>query len=289
MLMQNIPGFTITGKIAEGGCAQVFAGVEQASGRRVAIKLLHPRNLSNKIEFKRLLDEGKLTLKLQHPNLVRGYSTGQAGNLPYIALEYIHGRMLRDLVADKYVLSNGETLRLARALCLAVRYLHDLGYVHKDIKPDNIMLGEAGEIKLLDFGFAEPLKPSFSLFGGPKRLDGSPAYMAPELLTTKKASCATDVYALGCTLYEAASGHSPFEGMSDQETMARQTNIKLSAAPILGKNPRITTLTEKMIMRALQKDPALRYKTTDEMMLDIARNPSTTDPKSSARMSPALA
>jgi serine/threonine protein kinase len=288
-MMQNIPGYTITGKIAEGGCAQLFAGVEQASGKRVAVKLLHPHNLSNKIEFKRLVEEGKLMMKLRHDNLVRAYATGVAGELPYLVLEYVQGRSLRDLVAEKYMLTNGETLRLARALCQGVRYLHDLGFLHKDIKPDNLMLGDAGEIKLVDFGFAEPVKPSFSLFGGSKRLEGSPAYMAPELLTTKKASPATDIYAIGCTLYEACAGRSPFEGMSDQVTMAQQTNLRLSAEPIQAKNGRISAMTEKMIQRALQKDPAQRYKLVDEMMLDIARNPATNDPKSSARMSPALA
>jgi len=286
--MQNIPGYTITAKIAEGGCAQIFAGVEQSSGRLVAIKMLQPRNLTNKIEHKRLVDEGNLGLKLRNDFIVTTYATGVAGNLPYIVLEFIKGRMLRDLVVDKYLLGNGESLILARCLCNAVRYLHDAGFAHKDIKPDNIMIGDAGEIKLLDLGFAEPLKIGFSLFGT-KRLDGSPAYMAPELLLTKKHSPATDIYAIGCTLFEAVAGHSPFEGMSDQATIANQTNMSQAASSISHLNKRITPLTEKMILRSLQKSTAQRYKLIDEMMLDIARNPASNDPKSSARMAPVSA
>jgi serine/threonine protein kinase len=285
--MQNIPGYTVNGKLAEGGCAQILAGIEQSSGRKVAIKILHARNLSNKIEHKRLIDEGNLGLKLKHDNLVRTYATGMAGDLPYIVLEYIKGRMLRDLVADKYLLGNVETLILAKNLCHVVRYLHDSNIIHKDIKPDNIMIAERGEVKLLDLGFAE-LPKGFSFFA-PRRLDGSPAYMAPELLLTKKASFATDIYAIGCTLYEAATGFTPFEGMSDAETISRQTNMKLAAAPVSQHNKRITPLTEKILLRALQKDAALRYKSVDEIMLDLARNPASNDPKSSNRLAPVTA
>src|SRR5471032_1728252 len=197
--MQNIPGYTLNTKLAEGGCAQIYSAIDQRTGRLVAIKILHARNLNDKIEHKRLVDEGNLGLRLQHENLVRTYATGVSGSLPYIVLEYIKGRMLRDLIADKYLLGNVETLILAKSICHASRYIHDSGYVHKDIKPDNIMIGDAGDIKLLDLGFAEPLKTGFSLFGT-KRLEGSPAYMAPELLLTKKASPATDIYSIGCTL-----------------------------------------------------------------------------------------
>jgi serine/threonine protein kinase len=285
--MQNIPGYTINAKLAEGGCAQIFAGIEQSSGRKVAIKILHGRNLANKVELKRIVDEGNLGMKLKHDNLVRTYATGMSGNLPYIVLEYIKGRMLRDLIADKYLLGNVETLILAKSLCHVVRYLHDSNILHKDIKPDNIMIGERGEVKLLDLGFAE-IPKTFSLFAS-KRLDGSPAYMAPELLLTKKASVATDIYAIGCTLYEAAAGFTPFEGMSDAETIAKQTNLKYSAPPVTQKNSRISALTEKTILRALQKDVAQRYKSIDEIMLDLARNPASNDPKSSNRLTPVTA
>ncbi len=285
--MQNIPGYTISGKIAEGGCAQILAGTEVSTGRRVAVKILHSRNLANKVEHKRLVDEGALGLKLKHDNLVRTYATGMSGDLPYIVLEYIKGRMLRDLIADKYLLGNVETLILAKSLCHVIRYLHDSSIIHKDIKPDNIMIGERGEVKLLDLGFAEVPK-GFSFFA-PKRLDGSPAYMAPELLLTKKASFATDVYAIGCTLYEAATGFTPFEGMSDAETLTKQTNMKYAAPPVTQSNNRISALTEKTILRAIQKDVGQRYKSVDEMMLDIARNPASNDPKSSNRLAPVTA
>ena len=286
----QIPGYTIHSKIAEGGCAQIFAGTEVSTSRHVAIKILHARNLSNKVELKRLTDEGALGLKLKHDNLVRTYATGMSGNLPYIVLEYIKGRMLRDLIADKYLLGNVETLILAKSLCHAIRYLHDANVIHKDIKPDNIMIGDRGEVKLLDLGFAEVPVKGFSLFGsGAKRLDGSPAYMAPELLLTKKASFATDVYGIGCTLYEACTGFTPFQGMSDAETLQRQTNMKLPASPVTTTNKRISSLTEKLILRAIQKDINLRYKSVDEMMLGLARNPASNDPKSSNRLAPVTA
>jgi serine/threonine-protein kinase len=279
--MINIPGFTISNKIAEGGCAQIFCGVDQSTGHPVAIKILQPRNLSNKAESKRLIDEGNLGLKLQHVNIVRTFAAGVAGNLPYVVLEYIKGHMLREMVVKKQLLGNVETISLARGLTNGIRYLHNQGIYHRDIKPDNIMICEDGTIKLLDLGFAENTK-AFSFFG--RKLEGSPAYMAPELLTTKKASFATDLYALGCTLYEAATGFTPFGGMSDNETISNQTNLRATPRPIQSVNPRVSTITEKMIARALMKDPAHRYKSADEMMMDIARNPANSDPKSSNRL-----
>jgi serine/threonine-protein kinase len=279
--MNSIPGYTISNKIAEGGCAQIFAGIDQSNGHPVAIKIIQPRNINNKTEVKRMVDEGNIGLKLQNVNIVKTYAAGVIGKQPYIVLEYIKGRMLREMVVAKYQLGNVELISLARGLCNGIRYLHNLGIYHRDIKPDNIMIAEDGTIKILDMGFAENTK-AFSLFG--RKLEGSPAYMAPELLTTKKASFGTDIYALGCTLYEAATGFTPFGGMSDAETISQQTNLRATPRSIQSVNQRISMITEKMVARALQKDPAQRYRSAEELMMDIARNPANSDPKSSNRL-----
>ena len=268
--MIDIPGFTINKKLAEGACAEIYAAVDQSNGKLVAIKILHARHFNNKAEVKRLADEGALCMRLpQHDNVVQTYKFGTVNKLPYVVLEYIIGRTLRELVVEKRAFSDIDILKLAKDLSRALRHLHNAGVCHKDLKPDNIMITREGMVKVLDFGFSENVK-SFSLFG--RKIEGSPAYMAPELFTSKKATPATDIYALGCTLFEAATGTPPFTGMSHSEGITLQANMGLEAPSLSRTNRQIGIMTEKMILTALQKDISRRYKSADEVLMDLARN-----------------
>jgi len=280
--MFDIPGFTVNAKLAEGACAEIYAAIEQSTGRLVALKVLHPRHLSNKAEYKRLVDEGALGLKFtQHDNIVQFFKAGMVGNLPFVALEYVKGKTLREIIVSKKKLGDLDILKITKGLSRALRAIHNLGICHKDLKPDNIMISEEGNVKLLDFGFAENFK-AFKLFG--RHLDGSLPYLAPEMFSTKKATPQTDIYALGCTLYECAAGFQPFGGMSDAEVAAKQQNVKLAPPPISSGNPLITQMTERMILMALQKDVAKRFKSADEILLDLARNPALREPRETQRL-----
>jgi serine/threonine-protein kinase len=269
--MLDIPGYTINAKLAEGACAEIYAAVDHSTGVLVAIKSLHPRHVQNKGEHKRLAGEGELMLRLgQQDNIVQTLRVGKNGGVPFVVLEYVNGRTLRDLIVERKKLNEPEVLKLAKGLARGLRFLHNAGVCHKDVKPDNIMISEDGGVKLLDFGFAEGIK-SFSLFG--RHLEGSLPYMAPELFSTKKATPATDMYAVGCTLYECAVGFQPFGGMSDQEIINKQTNLRLAPPSLHEANPGISVFTEKTVMTALEKDLTKRFKSADEMLLDLARNP----------------
>ncbi|MCY3022097.1 MAG: serine/threonine-protein kinase [Planctomycetota bacterium] len=273
--MFDVPGYTINAKLAEGACAEIFAGVQHSTGMLVVLKMLHPRHLTNKTEYKRLTDEGALGLRLGHQdNIVQTYEVGKLDGRPFVVLEYVDGRTLREILIERRMLSELEVLQVAKGLARALRFLHNAGVCHKDLKPDNVMVTEKGIVKLLDFGFAENVK-SFKFFG--RSLEGSPPYMAPELFSRKRATVATDIYALGCTLYEAAAGFQPFGGMSDNEIVAKQTNMKLTPLAVRQSNPRISVVTEKSILTALEKDAAKRYKSADEVLLDLARNPAWQD------------
>jgi serine/threonine-protein kinase len=269
--MFDISGYTINAKLAEGACAEIYAGVNRATGTLVAVKRLHPRHSANKSEYKRLTEEGELGLRLgQQDNIVQTYGVGRDGDFPFVVLEYVDGRSLREILVERKKLSEIEVLNLAKGLARGLRFLHNAGVCHKDLKPDNIMITHDGVAKLLDFGFAENIR-SFRLFR--RSLEGSLPYMAPEMFTTKRATPATDIYALGCTLYECAAGFQPFGGMSDNEIVSKQTNVKLAPPPAREANPGISIYTEKMILTALQKETAKRFKSADEVLLDLARNP----------------
>lgn len=268
-----IPGYALHDKIAEGGFAEIYDGEEMISKKKVAIKILHPRHHTNKSEFKRLIHEGGIGMRIRnHDNVVKFLQVGKAGRAPYIVMEFIEGQTLREILRDRKTLNDREVVILAQALASGVRYMHGEGIVHKDIKPENVMLSPDGTIKLIDLGFAESLSSvKWSFFG--RSLEGSPAYMAPELLRSKKPSPATDLYAVGCTLYEAATGSAPFTGHSDQEVLQKQLNMTLAAGSIREKNQEISPYTERMILNALEKSTSNRYKSVDEFRLELRRNP----------------
>lgn len=269
----QVPGCLLIRKIAEGGCAEVYEGTDQESNRRVAIKVLSTRQEGNKTEHKRLLKEGALGLRLRHhENIVQTLRVGRTGACPFIVLEFIPGLTLRELLRERKKLNNAELVRLSGALGRALRFIHSSALYHKDLKPDNIMIGEKGLVKVIDFGFAET-RQSFSFFG--RNLEGSPGYLAPELIRSKKPTMASDLYALGCTLYEAATGRMPFVGSSDAEIISKQLDPVLRPEPFIPGNSDLSIFTQKLILNALEKNTEKRYKSADEFLLELARNPLT--------------
>jgi serine/threonine-protein kinase len=267
-----IPGVSLEGKVAEGGCAEVFRGTDEMSGCPVAVKVLSPRNRRIRKEFRRLLHEGEIMSKIKyHDCIVQSFRYGVVENVPYLVEEWIDGVLLRDRIRQKKVLSDKEIVMLAAAMGRAMRHLHGLGILHKDIKPDNIFCCEDGGFKLIDFGIAEMMSgwklPFF------RHLEGSPAYMAPELIRTKRATVQSDIYALCCTLYECATGHPPFVGSSYDDVLKQQVDPYKSPRAPRDSNKNISVYTNRMIALGLAKDPARRYKTADELLLEIGRNP----------------
>jgi serine/threonine-protein kinase len=271
--MESIAGYMIRRKIADGGCGEIYEAQDVNSRKNVAIKILHPRHHGNKREAKRLFDEGALGLRLRHhDHLVQTLKVGQISGRPYVVLELAPGESLRQIVRTRK-LKDYELLRLAVAMTKALQHMHERGVYHKDIKPDNIMMDEKRQTtKLLDLGFAETrLRATFSFMG--RTLEGSVAYMAPEMLLEKRVGPATDIYSLGCTLYEAATGTVPFNGISETEIMSKQTNLRLRPNPISDLNPDVPFQTQKVILTALEKRESFRFRTANELWLELSRHP----------------
>lgn len=269
-----ISGCVLGRKIADGACGEIYEAQDVNTQQFVVVKILHPRHHGNKTETRRLFTEGSLGLRLRHhEHLVRTLRMGDINGTPYVVQELAPGRSLREILRERRM-RDGELLRLTVAMAKALQYMHGLGIYHKDVKPDNIMIDDvSGSIKLLDLGFAETrLSATLTFFG--RTLEGSPAYMAPEMLLERRASPATDIYSLGCTLYEAATGSVPFPGLSDREIMAKQTDLKLRPPAIVDTNREVSFLTQKIILTALEKKVPFRYRSADEIWLELARHPS---------------
>jgi serine/threonine-protein kinase len=270
--LPKVPGYMLKRKIASGGCAEVFEARDLETEQRVAIKLLATRHLQDKYERSRLVDEAELGLRLNHPQVVRTLASGEIEGRPYTVLEFCDGVPLSEMIAKKQLLNDINVILLAKQICMGLSYIHDQGILHRDIKPANLMVQSFEAVKILDFGFAE--KRGFSLkklFN--RKLEGSPAYMAPELLLTKKASPATDVFGLGVALYESSTGLLPFPGQTDQAIIENILNRNTKPLTIKVQNSKVLPLTMQMIMQCIDKDPEKRFQTAQQVLLAINRNP----------------
>ena len=270
----TVPGYTLLRKIADGGSGEIYQAEEQLTHSPVVVKILHPRHHGNKAEARRIVREGKLGLRLGcQPHLVETYKSGQVNGIPYLVLEQAPGVPLRRMLQDRELLDESGLMALAVALTRVLQHIHGKGVIHKDVKPDNVMIDGLRSIKLLDLGYAETRWSIWwrSFFDRP--LEGSPAYLAPELIRNRSASPATDIYALGCTLFEACTGFVPYAGLSDQEVLEKQSSPRLLPPSVVDHSQGISYASEKIILRALEKDPAARYGSADELWLELSRHP----------------
>ncbi len=239
--------------------ATVFLAVDLKHHRSVAIKVLHPE-LATSLGVERFLREIGIAAGLTHPHILALYDSGQAADLLYYVMPYIEGETLRGRLQRERQLSVADAVRIASEIADALGYAHSRGVVHRDIKPENIMFS-AGSAVVADFGIAraltaatlEPLTASGAIVG-------TPAYMSPEQATgSGQLDGRSDIYSLGCVVYEMLTGSVPFTGPTAQAVMARHS-IDI-APPIRSVRPIVTDALERAVLTALAKVPADRFAT----------------------------
>ncbi len=263
------PGYEVLSKLGRGGMAVVYQACHTALQRRVALKMVLAGAHAGPSEQRRFRTEAEAIARLQHPHIVQIYDIGERDGLPYLALEYVDGGSL----AGKL---NGvprppqDAARLVETLARAVHYAHQRGVVHRDLKPGNILLTADGTPKVADFGLARLLDQA----GGPTASGavlGTPNYMAPEQARGrgKEAGPAADIYALGAILYELLTGRPPFRASTPLDTILQV----ISAEPVPPSQVRSTVPCdlETVCLKCLQKEPAQRYGTPQELADDLQR------------------
>jgi len=251
--------YQILGKIGTGGMATVYQAKRWADDLVVALKVPQGRYAKEPRFLQRLHREAEVLKQLEHPNIVKVYEHGKAGDTHFIAMELVEGPSLDELIADRR-LTPELALQILLPVAEALEYLHEQGFLHRDLKPSNIMIHrdalqgdkvDPAGVRLMDFGIAEP-KQSPKLGSKPSARVGTPTYMSPEQAKGKPLNEKSDVYSLGIVLYEALVGNPPFQG--DFEQVAKK-QVHERPVPPIQQNPDLHPLLNDLVLRMLEKDP----------------------------------
>ena len=245
--------YFVEDKIARGGMATVYRALDYRLERPVAIKVMHPHLAADEAFTKRFIQEARQSARLAHPNIVNVFDQGQDGEFTYIVMEYLPGITLRQLLQDFSTLTWEQTLDVVKAVLNGLDAAHTAGIVHRDVKPENVLLADDGRIKIADFGLARAA--SHNTQTG-QALLGTVAYLSPELVTGSPADVRSDIYGLGIMTYEMLTGEQPFTG---DEAVAIAYQHANGSVPVPSeKNPAVPSELDDIVRWCTERDPADR-------------------------------
>jgi eukaryotic-like serine/threonine-protein kinase len=258
--------YRVVRKLGSGGMADVYLAEDEELGRRVAIKILNDRHANDEQFVERFRREAKNAAGLSHPNIVSIYDRGEAEGTYYIAMEYLDGRTLKELVLARGPLPIGDAIAHTRNVLGALRFAHRKGVVHRDIKPHNVMADADGRLKVTDFGIARAGASQMTEAGS---IIGTAQYLSPEQARGSAVDQRSDLYSVGIVLYELLTGTVPFTGDSAVEIAMK--HLSDTPQPPSLKRPDIPPDLDMIVLRALAKNPEDRFQTAEEMDAELER------------------
>jgi serine/threonine protein kinase len=275
-------------KIGEGGMGVVYRAEDTKLRRQVALKVLPPELVANEERRLRFLREARTAAAVNHPNIAHVYEIDEAAGVVFITMELVEGKTLRKQMGGK-ALPMKDAVRIATEIAEALAEAHKARVIHRDLKPDNVIVASSGHAKILDFGLAKlhedrdearrsELSHTETISGETTRegkVLGTPAYMSPEQARGKPVDSRSDLFAFGTTLYEMATGRSPFKGRTTTDTLS--AIIRDEAIPASQINAEVPPEMERIVGKCLQKEPGQRYQHTDELVVDLRHLKRTTD------------
>jgi serine/threonine-protein kinase len=253
--------YCVQSRIARGGMATVYVAVDKRLGREIALKVMHHHLADDESFTTRFIREARSAARLSHPNVVQVYDQGSDGDLLYLAMELLPGRTLREVLVERGVLTPREALTVFEPILDALSAAHRAGIVHRDVKPENVILTDDGRVKVADFGLARGNTPSAATTG---QLMGTVAYLSPELVTRGVADARSDVYAAGIMLFEMLTGCQPFTGDIPIQVAYRHVHEQVPAPSRLV--PSLPVQLDDLVLAAAANDPDRRPDTAGDLL-----------------------
>lgn len=263
--------FQLLKEISEGGMGRIFIAKDLELREEIVLKFLKKNLIEDKKMLEKFKEEVRITRKLSHPNIVKIYDFWEVDELKFITQEYIEGRSLREILSKSGPPPVPVGLKFAKFLARAFAYSHSLGVLHMDIKPDNVLITNTNEVKVLDFGIAKIFEESSfkRVTSESTGMFGTPEYMSPEQLASRKIDERSDIYSLGVLFYELFTGELPFKASSKISIALK--HIQEAPVPPTNKNPKIPLELEKIILKMLEKQKEARYSKMEEVLRELER------------------
>jgi eukaryotic-like serine/threonine-protein kinase len=266
----QLDDYQLESLVASSGMATIFRARDTRTGQSVAIKVPLPQAECDPIFHERFRREVEIGARLQHPS-IRQIFPGDGHSRLYMAMEWLDGRLLRQVLAEESPLSIDRAISIATEILGALDYMHSHGVVHRDLKPENIMVQtpyqSEDRIKIIDFGIAAVAGSRRLTFGKLSQVMGSPDYISPEQVKNKRGDARSDLYAVGVILYEMLTGETPFHG--DNPFAIMNARLVTSPRPPSKINPAISPQLEAIVLRALDRDPTERYANARDFACDL--------------------
>ena len=266
---QRLPGYQIIRKLGAGAMATVYLAKQISLDRFVAIKVL-PRRYSDNADFiERFQKEGRAAAKLNDPNIVAAYDVGNSGDHHYFVMEFVDGETVYDRITANKRFDEAEAILVTQQVSSALTHAHERGFIHRDIKPKNIMISRDGVVKLADLGLARAMSDKDAAEAEAGKAFGTPFYISPEQIRGKvDIGPQADIYGLGATLYHMVTGRVPFKGKNPSDVMYR--HLKEPLVPPDHVNPAVSSGLAQIIEMMMAKNPGDRYRSAKELSEDLS-------------------
>jgi eukaryotic-like serine/threonine-protein kinase len=284
--MQTVGNYDLLEKIAEGGMGAVWKGRHRTTGETVAVKIMPAHMASNATLLKRFEQEFRAASRLDHPNIVRALDYGEAGDMPYLVMEFVHGESLGQRIEREGRIPEAEAIRLIAQIAQGLHRAHKQNLVHRDVKPDNILVTLEGVAKLADLGLVKEMETDLNLTKTGRGL-GTPHFMAPEQFrNAKSANARCDIYSLGATLYQMVTGELPF-GRSNGPLEAWMKKVQNDLTPPRKLAPELSERLDWAIRRAMASQADHRPASCREFVEDLTGHSTRRVPTTESDASPA--